>query len=123
MPVGNDPVFVTTADLTGNGIQDIITANLGSNDVSILLGNGDGTFQPAIEVPAGPARRAWRSATINGDGHPDLAVTDSYGDDVQVLLGRGDGTFAQGAAIPTDPAPGRWSRPTLMATAGPTWRS
>ena len=54
LPVGNDPVFVTTADLTGNGVQDIITANLGSNDVSILLGNGDGTFRPAIEVPAGP---------------------------------------------------------------------
>jgi hypothetical protein len=61
--------------------------------VSVLLGNGDGTFQAARNFAAG--NRPWSVAVgdFNGDGIPDLAVANSYSNNVSVLLGNGDGTF------------------------------
>ncbi len=51
--VGKGPNEVQVADLTGDGIDDIVTANYGSDTVSVLLGNGDGTFQPQETFAAG----------------------------------------------------------------------
>src|SRR6516225_1503420 len=51
--VGIDPTAVVIADVNGDGKPDIITANFGSNDVSVLLGNGDGTFQAAQDFAVG----------------------------------------------------------------------
>jgi hypothetical protein len=58
--------------------------------VSILLGNGDGTFQTALNYPAGTVCFSVAVGDFNGDGKPDLAVANSS---VSVLLGNGDGTF------------------------------
>ena len=41
------------ADLNGDGIKDCVVVNLNSGDVSVFLGNGDGTFQPAVNYPTG----------------------------------------------------------------------
>jgi hypothetical protein len=66
-------------------------ANSGSNTVSVLLGNGDGTFQSASNFPAGRGPVSVAVGDFNGDGKLDLSVAFSLG--VRVLLGNGDGTF------------------------------
>ena len=45
------PTSVAVADINGDGMPDIVTANYGGNDVSVLLGNGNGTFQPYYDLP------------------------------------------------------------------------
>jgi len=77
----------------GDGIWDLAVANSSSNDVSVLLGNGDGTFQPARQFAAGHAPTSLAVADLNGDAVPDLAVAKVNSNDVSVLLGNGDGTF------------------------------
>src|SRR3989442_1126557 len=71
-----------------------VSGNYGSKGtVSVLLGNGDGTFQPAQSFAAGSYARAVAVGDFNGDGRPDLVVANYYNNDVSVLLGNGDGTF------------------------------
>jgi hypothetical protein len=100
--VGTDPVSLAVADLNGDGTPDLAVVNQGTyphvgEGVSILLGNGDGTFQPARNIAAGPNPVAVAIADLNGDGTPDLAVANSAyysgAATVSVLLGNGDGTF------------------------------
>src|SRR5207237_49413 len=66
------------------------------NDVSVLLGNGDGTFQPARPYPVGSAPHSLTLGDFNGDGRLDLATANSTGNSVAVLLGNGDGSFTTG---------------------------
>jgi hypothetical protein len=80
-------------DFNGDGILDLATA--GGGGVSVLLGNGDGTFQPArntstTESPSG--QNALAVGDFNQDGKLDLASAN-------VLLGRGDGTFVNGVSL------------------------
>src|SRR5439155_1298688 len=82
-----------------DGILDLAVTNAWSNDVSVLLGNGDGTFQAPRSFAVGSSPLSAAVADINGDGRLDLAVANygnpSVGDlgNVVVLLGNGDGTF------------------------------
>jgi hypothetical protein len=95
---------VALGDLNGDGKLDIVVTNTyeqGGNDgsVSVLLGNGDGTFQPAVSYDTeGNIAASVVIGDLNGSGIPDLVVANFYqgGDDegeVGVLLGNGDGTF------------------------------
>jgi hypothetical protein len=104
--VGTNPVSVAVSDVNGDGKPDLIVAASGSNpnffdsSVSVLLGNGDGTFQPAVNYRTGTFTRSLAVGDFNVDGKPDLAVA-NYGShanghtdtSVSVLLGNGDGTF------------------------------
>lgn len=95
---GIDPEFVTTADLNGDGKLDLVIANSGfypsyPGNVSILLGNGDGSFQSPKTYTADFTPVSIAVADFNGDGKLDLAVANNYSDDVSILLGNGDGTF------------------------------
>lgn len=95
--VGSDPIEVQVADL-GNGHPDIVALNAGSSTFSVLLGNGNGTFQSQMTFPAGSGATAFAIADVNHDGKPDLIVADYdgvAGDDgtISVLLGNGNGTF------------------------------
>jgi hypothetical protein len=94
---------VAVGDFNGDGNLDLAVANAGSlhvgAGVSVLLGNGDGTFQSAVTYDAGVACFLVTVADFNGDGKPDLAV---LGENDGVLLGNGDGTFQ--AAIQFDAA-------------------
>ena len=95
--VGAGPYAVTIADFDSDGKQDIATSNSFSNvsNVSILLGLGDGTFQPrsdyALSEFALPNSIA--AGDLNGDGKPDLVTANQGGGSLSVLLNRGDGTF------------------------------
>src|SRR5204863_10215991 len=80
-------------------------ANLGSGDVSVLLGKGDGTFRVAVSYPVGPELWSVAVGDFNGDGRPDLAVANSVADVVSVLLGNGDGTFQDAANYRTGNGP------------------
>ncbi len=61
--------------------------------VSILLGNGDGTFQPRVDFATGAQPAAVAVDDFNGDGKLDLAVANQGDNTVSILLGKGDGTF------------------------------
>jgi type II secretory pathway component GspD/PulD (secretin) len=76
---------------------DLVIANAGSNTVSVLLGNGDGTFVEAAGSPfaVGTQPRAVVVADFNGDGKLDFAVANSGDNSISVFEGNGDGTFAQ----------------------------
>lgn len=67
-PAGSYPNSVGVGDFNGDGFLDLVTANLGSNSVSVLLGGGNGTFAPTVSYPAGV-----RSAWSNGNDRHELA--------------------------------------------------
>ncbi|MBF0462794.1 MAG: VCBS repeat-containing protein, partial [Magnetococcales bacterium] len=96
---GASPFFVTTADVNGDGHPDILTANFNGGNISVLLGNGDGTFQTRTDVAVGYHPNGMAAADVNRDGKTDLLVTNFGDGTVSVLLGNGDGTF-QPAASP-----------------------
>jgi len=92
--LGTDGVAV--GDFNGDGIPDLAAANGGSANVSVLLGNGDGTFQAATNYGTGNGPQSVVVGDFNGDGILDLAVANEISNTVTVLLGKGDGTFQPG---------------------------
>ncbi|PYM87134.1 MAG: hypothetical protein DME09_00365, partial [Candidatus Rokuibacteriota bacterium] len=100
--VGTSPFSVAMGDFDGDGKPDLAVANGGSNDVSVLLGNGDGTFKPAKNYEAGlGGGPLWVAVgDFNLDGKLDLVVANSSSDSVGVLLGNGDGTFRPSVTFP-----------------------
>jgi hypothetical protein len=137
--VGDTPVSVTTGDFDGDGKADLATADDPYNPpssniadgVSVLLGNGDGTFKDAwrFTFPVGPDNHANPgqvvSTDFNGDGKADLAVANRGGGDiggsgccnpgyVRVLLSDGDGTFSVGQNLGNAP---NMKRPASLTTA------
>ena len=106
---------VAVADVNGDGIPDLLVANYLSNNnsdgsVGVLLGNGDGTFQPAITYATGGVGAVSVAvADVNRDGKPDLIVANACDNDcsgsgergVGVLLGNGDGSFRAALTYPS----------------------
>jgi len=90
---GPYPVSLAAGDFNGDGEADLAVANLYSADCSVLLGRGDGTFQPAVRFGAGRYPHSVAVSDFNGDGRADLVVANFYSADCSVLLGNGDGTF------------------------------
>jgi hypothetical protein len=104
--VGEYVLSVETADVNNDGVLDIVTVNQDSGTASVLLGNGDGTFQPQIEFSAGSNPEGLAIADFNGDGNLDLAIADNQSNrrSINVHLGNGDGTFAPFARFVIAPA-------------------
>jgi Bacterial Ig-like domain (group 3)/FG-GAP-like repeat len=104
--VGNFPQALKIGDFNNDGIQDLAVANANDNTVSILLGNGDGTFTAANGSPISAGIGIFpfflAVADFNNDGNADLAVVNGYqtGDGISVLEGNGDGTFTPFAGSP-----------------------
>jgi hypothetical protein len=83
-------------DFNGDGKLDVLVANTVNNNVSVFLGNGDGTFQAPRTSAVGLKPSSVAVGDFNGDGKLDLAVVDSSPNGpltVSILLGNGDGTF------------------------------
>ena len=110
IPIGGKfPNSVAVADFNGDGKKDIVTANQNSNDVSVLLGNGDGSFQqPARRFAAGDSPYTVAVGDFNGDGKQDIAVANigyNGAPSISILLGRGDGTFENARNFPSNDQP------------------
>jgi parallel beta-helix repeat protein len=89
----NSPHSVIAGDFNNDGNYDIAVVNESTNNVSILLGNGDGSFDPAVHYETGTYPCMVRTHDFNSDGNLDIAVTNESSQDVSILLGTGDGTF------------------------------
>ncbi len=107
-PTGGNPSEVDLADLTGNGRLNVVVDYADQNFVSVLLSNGDGTFQAPRDYAVGPYlpgganssfgnlvdyQRAMAVADLTSNGIPDIAVLNYQSDTISLLLGNGDGTF------------------------------
>jgi hypothetical protein len=93
-PAGASPIAVAVGDLNKDGHPDLIVANYvnPNGTISVLLGNGDGSFGPPTSYAVGPNPQSIALGDFNNDANLDAAVAN--GDTVSVLLGNGDGTFA-----------------------------
>lgn len=105
-PNGDLPFNVLVTANSVNGYQDLLVGSDYSPQVSVLLGNGDGTFHagPPVPVP-GDQAGSIALADVNGDGVPDLIVSDQPARSIYTLLGNGDETFGTANPIPTLGAP------------------
>jgi hypothetical protein len=107
---GEGPGVIQIADVNGDGIPDLITANFdpgigitgdgGPETVSVLLGNGDGTFQHKRDAFVGHRPGGLVVADLTGDGIPDIVTTNRFDNSVSVLVGNGDGTFRAPVTYP-----------------------
>lgn len=104
-PVYFFPQTVTVADFNRDGAADLAVGGL-ALEVSLLLGQGDGSFPSASMLPVATGRvLSVVSGDFNGDGAPDVAAGNSRSSTVDLLVGAGDGTFAPHTGIPTGPHP------------------
>ena len=100
IPVGAGPTWISTGFFntktdTTNTIVDMAVANQTAGTVSILHGNGDGTFtaEPSLTLPTGAGPTAIAVGDFNDDGFADLAVVNKNANSVTIFLGNGDETF------------------------------
>ena len=109
LAAGNFSSSIIVQDFNGDGNADLAVTSPGADDnttkLTILLGNGKGTFSPlpAIEIP-GVAESFVATGDFNGDGKPDLVLTPALDDpdSLTLLLGNGDGTFSAAAGVALD---------------------
>ncbi len=95
LAIGTTPISVTVGDANGDGIVDLIAANSGdnSNNLSLLFGNGQGSFGTVNNVAVGNSPAVAAVGDFNRDGIPDLATANYKVNSIAVLLGKGNGQF------------------------------
>jgi uncharacterized repeat protein (TIGR01451 family) len=100
---GTGTFAVASGDFNGDGSVDLVSANRTSNNVSIILGAGDGTFGPPafFGLGTGTSPSYVVAADLDGDGDLDLVTTNEGSSNVSVLAGNGDGTFGAAANFST----------------------
>src|SRR5713101_3733954 len=104
----DSPAAAEVGDFNGDGVLDLVVANSASASVSILLGNGDGSFQAPLIFAAGDTPRSVAVGDFDGDGNLDVAAADLT--PVRILLGNGDGTFGTPLTFPIQFTNGKLAR-------------
>jgi hypothetical protein len=90
----NDVTGVAAVDLNGDGKLDLVACVVQTEQVAVLLGNGDGTFGAATFYSTyASGANSLVTGDFNADGNMDVAVLDNQGSTITILLGNGDGTF------------------------------
>ncbi len=103
--VDTTPLALASADLDGDGNIDLVVVNSDADDVSVLKGHGDGTFETALNLDVGVLPVAVAIRDFNGDGKPDIITADSVDNTVTVLPNQGSMTFGQPIATDTGVSP------------------
>ncbi len=94
LPTGANPYGIVLADFNADNKLDIVTANYNGGNISVFLGNGDGTYQPRSDISIGGNPVALAVGDFNHDNMLDLAVSDNQtSGKLAILLGTGTGTF------------------------------
>ncbi len=112
LSAGQNPISLAAVDVNNDGFLDLAIANAdapaGAGDISVLLGNGNGTFQPAVNLPSLPAGNYPYyvvGGDFNGDGDQDLAVSNFGANTVSIYYGSGNGQFSAPLAVPVGTEP------------------
>jgi hypothetical protein len=103
LTTGSVPYSLTAGDFNNDGKLDLAVTNFANgapSTVSIFIGNGDGTFKPAVSYTVGSGPSSVVTGDFNRDGKLDLAVANQNDHTVSILLGNGDGTFQANADYP-----------------------
>jgi VCBS repeat protein len=132
-PAGIRPLAVAVADFNRDGRQDLAVLDANWHDfvpdpipegsLSILFGNGDGTFGAPVQYPSGGAAMAMSVGDLNGDGAPDAVIANSHGhggeaSDLSVFLNDGTGVLGSPTTLALDVAdyfPYGWTSPAALA--------
>ena len=102
---GAAPMSIAAGDFNLDGKADLVTANSTANTISVLLGNGDGTFGANTDYAVGTQPMAVVVADFNNDGKPDIAVANQNSNTVSILLGNGNGTFQPAFSVAAGTVP------------------
>ena len=105
--VGRLPVAVAMGDLDGDGYEDVISANRGSRNLSVLMNEGDGSLGAAVNYTVDGTPWYVVTADFDADGDVDLATANQPNRTVGIFYNRGDGTFGEGVTF--DSAHGPYS--------------
>jgi hypothetical protein len=121
---GDGAVSVAVADLNKDGKPDFVVANCGplacgpgspGGNVGVLIGNGNGTFEPVVNYPAANSPFDVVAADVNNDGKLDIAVSNwgtpnaaTNDGAVTILQGKGNGTFRPAQTFPSGGAEAPW---------------
>lgn len=97
LPAGSMPSAVLAGDFNNDNLVDLAVANRGTSSVTVLFGNGDGTFTTRVDFPTGPQPTALAAGDYNGDARLDLAVANHDDSSVTVIINSAGVTLNQGA--------------------------
>src|SRR5262249_49396918 len=105
------PTWVVVADVSGDGLTDLVTADFGSpRGVSVFQGNGDGTFEAPLYYPAGFSTGFVALGDFNSDGMLDILAPDNLSENVTIFLKTGVLRFVPSTPLHFPPASLGWPK-------------
>jgi hypothetical protein len=103
--VGDQPVALTAADLSGSGKLDLAVVSRTAGTVTLLHNNGSGLYETPVSFNAGTEPISVQAGDLNGDGKADLVVANATSSTVSVLMNQGGGTFQTAVNYPVNEDP------------------
>lgn len=91
--LGSSPSSIALGDINNDGTLDVVATNKGDNNVSLLLGNGDGTFKCQTTLSVGTAPCSVALGDLNSDLNLDIVTANGGSNNISILLGNGNGSF------------------------------